>query len=185
MTKHSNRPPSFIRRVASTWIDFVLLAGVYIVLGFISENIFDVDAYPPPRSERDFDVFWFFVCGIGMIAATYLIFSYKIIGATLGQALMNIRIRSEDGNNLTNSNIIRRVFIALFRLFLITIPGPLIALLFFAIGASLLNEALSFVLLLATLLGLFYRSFVKYKNGKNQSYSDKYSRTVCIDLSKS
>jgi uncharacterized RDD family membrane protein YckC len=182
-------PPSFLKRVAATWIDFVLLLGTYLLLGFLTEHLFQQEAYPPPRgmqlySERDFDVFWFFVHSTAWLVVIYLGISYRIYGATLGQRLLKIRILNAEGGALSAKNILLRILVVLFRLFLIAIPGPLIALLFLAYTAQFLNEALSLLCLLAVVFGLICRSYVKYRDGRTRSIGDRFSQTICVDLSK-
>lgn len=189
MNTQSYLPPSFTKRLAATWIDIVLLVGVYIALGFASAHLFSVEAYPPRKpmqlyTQREFDIFWFFVRSTAVLVTLYLGLSYKLFGATLGQILLNIRLLNQDGSKLSIKNIVLRIAVVLFRLFLIGIPGPLVALLFFAFSAQYFNEAFSFVLLLSVLLGLFYRSLVKYKNGQTRSPGDKFSRVLCVDISK-
>ena len=189
MSKLDCQPPSFLKRVAATWVDFVLLVGLYIVLGFLSNRMFLKDAYPPATgmqlySERDFDVFWFFVQMTGILVSGYLYISYWFFKGTIGQHLTNIRMISEGSEELSLAHIIRRILVVLFRLFLIGIPGPIVALIYFAISLQILNEALSLTLLLAVVFGFFYRSFTKYREGNTQSLGDRMSGTHFIDLSK-
>ena len=189
MSKLDFHPTSFLKRVAATWVDFVLLVGLYIILGFLSNRMFLKDAYPPATgmqlySERDFDVFWFFVQMTGILVSGYLYVSYRFFKGTIGQHLTNIRLISEEGEELSLAHVIRRIFIVLFRLFLIAIPGPIVALIYFSISLQILNEALSLTLLLAVVLGFFYRSFTKYREGNTQSLVDQFSRTRFIDMSK-
>lgn len=182
-------PPSFSKRVAAAWVDFVLLVGLYIILGFLSDRMFLKDAYPPATgmqlySERDFDVFWFFVQMTGVIVSVYLYVSYRLFKGTIGQHLTNIRLTSEESEVLHQAHIIRRILLVLFRLFLIAIPGPIVALIYFSISLQILNEALSLTLLLAVVFGFFYRSFTKYRAGNTQSFGDRVSGTRFVDISK-
>ena len=188
MSQLDLQPPSFLKRVAATWIDFVLLVGLYIILGFLSNRMFLKDAYPPATgmqlySERDFDVFWFFVQMTGILVSSYLYVSYRFFKGTIGQHLTNIRLISEGSEELSQARIIRRILVVLFRLFLIGIPGPIVALIYLGISLQILNEAFSLTLLLAVVLGFFYRSFVKYREGNSQSIGDRISGTQFIDLS--
>jgi hypothetical protein len=162
---------------------------MYIALGFASAHLFSVDAYPPRKpmqlyTQREFNIFGFFVLSTAILVTLYLGLSYKVVGATFGQNLLNIRLLNQDGRELSNKNIVLRIVVVLFRLFLVAIPGPLVALLFFAFSAHYLNEAFSFVLLLSVVLGLFYRALVKYKNGQTRSIGDKFSGVLCVDISK-
>ncbi|GEM_PF-4388525 len=134
--------------------------------------------------ERDFDVFWFFVKMTGVLVSGYLYVSYRFFKGTLGQHLTNIRLRSQESEALSIANIIRRILVVLFRLFLIAIPGPIVALIYFSISLQILNEALSLTLLLAVVLGFFYRSFTKYREGNTLSFGDRVSGTRFIDMSK-
>ena len=182
-------PPSFLKRVAATWVDFVILIGLYIILGFLSNKIFLKDAYPPARgmqlySERDFDVFWFFVQMTGLLVSGYLYISYRFFKGTLGQHLTNIRMTSRESEDLSLAHIVRRILVVLCRLFLIAIPGPIVALIYFSISLQILNEALSLTLLLAVVFGFFYRSFTKYREGNTTSFGDRVSRTRFIDINK-
>lgn len=179
--------PSFWRCVAATWIDFVMLLGVYLLLGFITENLFARDAYPPARgmqlySKRDFIVFWFFVRWILIITAVYLFVFYKFFGGTIGQKFTQIKLEQVNGDDLNNKNIILRIIAVLFTLIIIMIPGPLVALIFFIIGASLLNESLSMGLLLTAILGLFFISYQRYKKGYKRSMKDKFSNTRLVKI---
>lgn len=190
MNKSEFIPPSFSKRAAATFIDFLLLFGAYLVLGFISEHLYKVDAYPPPTgmqfySERDFSVFWFFVRSIFILTITYLWVSYQFFGATLGQKLARIKLLNEAGSKLTTKNIFLRIISVILRLFLISVPGPIVAILFLAIGESFLNETLSMLLLMMAVLALLYFSITKYQQGDKRSISDRISNTIMIDLDKS
>ena len=180
-------PPTFLKRVAATWIDFVLLIGVFILLGFISEHLFLKEAYPQPTgmqlySERDFDVFWFFLQSTAVIVTLYLAVSYGAFKGTLGQYMLNIRMLGKDGSKLSQGNILLRIMVVLIRLFLISVPGPIAAILFLMFSIEIFNEAFSLVLLLGVTFGLFYRSYTKYRGGKVRSLSDRISGTIFVDL---
>jgi magnesium-transporting ATPase (P-type) len=171
-------PPTFLQRCKATWIDAVLLLGAYLIFGFSSKYLFDVNAYPPPTSmqfysERDFHVFWFFVT-----STIVLFISYRIWGQTVGQRLAGLHVLSEQGGRLTSSNIVRRILIVLLRLFLIFIPGPVAAIIFISFASPFLNPAFSMALLVGALLVLLYRSYTKYNQGKTRSLSDRLSGTI-------
>ena len=189
MNNASYLPPTFTKRLAAAWIDIVLLVGMYIILGFASTHLFRVDAYPPPKpmqlyTQREFDILWFFIQSTAILVSFYLFISYKFAGATLGQNLLNVRLLNYDGGKLSNKNIILRIILVLFRLFLFAFPGPIVAILFFVFSKEYLNEALSFLLLVSAALGIFYRSIRKYKDGYTRSLGDKFSKTLCVDFSR-
>ena len=180
-------PPSFWKRISAFWIDFVMLLGVYLTLGVLSEILYQQDAYPPPTgmqlySERDFAVYWFFVRTSLVIVGLYLIVCYKFFGATLGQRLTDIRLVNENGTALTNKNIFVRILLVIVALLLIMVPGPVVAILFIAIGTTLLNPALSVLVLLAVVFFLFYLTLTNYQNGKTRTFKDIFSGTRMIDM---
>ena len=181
--------PTFWKRAAATWIDLVLLVGVYFLLGFLSEHLYRIDAYPPPSgmqlySEREFLVFWFFVRTIFLLTLAYQLASYKIFKATLGQKLTQLKVFKENGDALDNKNILLRLIAVFFTLFVIFIPGPIIAMAFFHFGSALLNPALSMLFLVSALLGFLYFAMRSYTNGQKKSFSDMFSKTILRDISK-
>lgn len=181
--------PSYWRKFSSVWIDFVLLFGAYLLLGYISEHVFQEDAYPPPTgmqlySERDFAVYWFFVQWILILSTIYLFFCYRFIGFTLGQRLVGIKVLNKSGEELNYSNIILRILVVLFVLLLLMIPGPIAALLFILMGAQLLNVSFSVTLLLLVVSLLVYISYSRYVKGETRSLKDKLSKTIVVDLRK-
>jgi len=184
-----DRAPTFWRRASAAWLDFILLLCAYMVLGFISERLFLEDAYPPASgmdlySARDFAVYWFFVRWILFLTAAYLLVSYKVFGATLGQTIAQIRVRHSSGEALSNKNIFLRVAIVLFMLILVMVPGPVVAILFLIIGSAILNGALSVALLLGVVLYFFYRAFTRYNRGEKLSTKDKLSGTAVFEVAK-
>lgn len=156
-------------------------------MGFVSEHLFLEDAYPKPTgmqfySERDFAVYWFFVRTSMLLVTCYLFVSYKFFGATFGQKLLNIRLFHHDGSALSIKNILLRIAITLVLVMLLMGPGPLVALLFIAIGTEYLNTAFSVLLLLAFTAFLFYRAFYRYQSGFTRSMKDRLSLTTMVDL---
>ena len=187
-THHKNfLPPPYWKRVSAIWIDFLLLLGVYLILGFLSDYLYQESAYPPAKgmqlySARDFVVYWFFVRWVLIITAAYLLLSYKFMGATLGQKMVGIRLLTKQGLPLSNKNIVVRTCLVIALLVFIMLPGPVIAILFFAIGAKLLNTALSVLILLIIVFSLLYFSIMSYQKGNTQSYKDKLSQTRMVDI---
>lgn len=187
MSDRKHIPPSFWQRTAATWIDFVLLLGCYMVLGFVSEHLFQRDAYPRAEAMqlytlRDFLVFRFFVLSTIALTVLYLGLCYAVFGATIGQCLARVRLLHWEGGKLTFGNIAKRIVTVLVRLFVIFIPGPIIAIIFILSNSSWLNPSLSIALLMAALLGLLYGSFVRYKRGNTLSFSDAFSGTILVDV---
>ena len=185
----TTRTPSFWRRMSALWIDFALLLGAYMILGFISENIFSKDAYPRATSmaiyvDLDFRVYWFFVRWILILTAVYLLISYLIFGRTLGQIISRIRLFHRSGSALSKTNIFLRTAIVLIILALIMIPGPVVAILYFIAGERMLNGALSMALLLGVVFFIFYRSFTQYSQGKSRSLKDRLSGTIMLRTDK-
>jgi len=177
--------PSFWQRARATWIDTVLLIGAYIALGYLSETLFDRDAYPPAKgmqfySEYDFEIFKFFVVATIILTSTYLFVSYTFTGGTLGQKITGLQLVQANGEALSLKSTLLRIFSVLLKLFLVMIPGPLIAFLFFAIGANILNPALSMALLVLALLGLLRRSILRYEDGHTTSMTDAISGTTLV-----
>lgn len=183
----SNMAPSFWKKLSAAWIDFVLLVGAYLVLGFLSEHIFLEDAYPPATgmqlySEREFAVYWFFVRWSMILTFLYLLVSYKVFGGTVGQKLLRLQLLDKSMGPLSNKNILLRIFVVLTVLILLMVPGPVVALMFLILGAELLNASLSVLILLSCAFSLFYFSFTRYSRGKTRSLKDKLSQTVLVDL---
>jgi len=181
--------PSYWRKLSSVWIDCVLLFGVYLLLGYVSEHVFQEDAYPPPRgmqlySEKDFAVYWFFVRWTLILTASYLFFCYKFVGCTLGQRLVGIKVLSNSGTNLTIKNIALRIIFVLFVLLLLMVPGPVAALLFILVGSDIFNVAFSVALLLSVIAALFFLSYSRYEKGQTCSWKDRISKTIVVDLQK-
>ena len=181
-----HQPPGFWRRARAAWIDLVLLASCYLVMGHLSETLFHRDAYPPPKpmqlySERDFAVYLFFVIGTFVLVTVYMLVAYTCFRMTLGQRLAAIRVLPQSGGELPLQAILLRLLATLSKVFLILVPGPLVALLFFIVGAGVFNPTLSLILLLAAILALFYGSMVKYERGKTRSFGDRVSGTIMVD----
>lgn len=184
-----DQSPSFCKKLSAGWIDFVLLVGAYLVLGFISEHIFLEDAYPPATgmqlySQRDFVVYWFFVRWSMILTFLYLLVSYKIFGGTVGQKLLKLKLLDRSMGALTNKNIFLRILVVLTTLILLMVPGPVVALMFVILGAEFLNTSFSVVLLLSVIFSLFYFSFTRYSRGKTRSLKDMLSQTVLVDMNK-
>ncbi|TVP80360.1 MAG: hypothetical protein EA353_04065 [Puniceicoccaceae bacterium] len=187
MIELSSRPPAFLKRCASFWIDLVLLLGTYLILGFSFRHIFDADAYPKPTgmqlySERDFAVYWFFVRNTLILSSVYLFVAYRFFGATLGQAMTGIRLYEKNGGTLATYHIMMRIVSVQLKWFFVFFPGPIVAFLFLAFTASFLGSAVSMVLLVAALLGLLFRSITRYNKGRTRSLSDRLSKTYLVDI---
>ena len=126
-------PPSFPRRCAAAWVDFLLLLCVYFVLGFVFRHVFDADAYPRPTgmqfySERDFAVYWFFVRTTAAFIVVYMAGSYRLIGGTVGQRMAQIGRVASDGGPLGARRLTLRILVVLFKAFIVFFPGPIAAL---------------------------------------------------------
>jgi uncharacterized RDD family membrane protein YckC len=176
-------PPGFFQRAAAAWVDFILLLGSYIVLGALSEVVLRRDAFPPPQamqlySQRDFAVFVFFASGTVILTIIYLFLCYTLRGATFGQRLAQIRVLDKQGGPIRFRSTAIRTAIAVLRLFLIFIPGPIIAIAFLIIGSNYLNPALSMALLVGVLFGMVYISYAKYRSGRTRSATDYLSGTI-------
>ena len=179
------KSPSFWKKISAFWIDFVFLVAAYLILGYLSEHIFQKDAYPPPTSmqlysERDFVVYWFFVRWSLILTASYLFICYKFLGATYGQKLVNIKLLNKNKTKLSNKNIILRIIIVLILLLFLMIPGPILAFLYIILSIDILNTAFSVMLLFTVVFVLFYVSFTRYKKGKVRSFKDKLSQTIMV-----
>lgn len=184
-----NLAPSYWRKFSSVWVDCMLLLGAYLLLGYISEHLFQRDAYPPAMgmqfySERDFLVYWFFVRWTLILTASYLFVCYKYFGFTLGQRLVGIKVLGFSGETLNIKHILLRIIVILFLLLLLMGPGPIAALLFIIVGSQILNVAFSVALLLSVIAALVYFSYSRYVKGKTRSWKDKISNTIVVDLKK-
>lgn len=180
-------PPSFAQRAGATWVDFVLLLGAYLVLGAVSEHLFQRTAYPPASAmqlydQRDFDVFVFFALSTVLLTTGYLLLCYLVFAATLGQRLAGIRLRNRHGDRPATGQILLRIALVLLRLFFILIPGPIAAVGFVLLGAHYLNAAFSMALLAAALLGILYCSIARYRSGHTTSATDFLTGTRLVRI---
>jgi hypothetical protein len=180
--------PTFWRRALAAWVDFVLLVGCYLLLGEVAERLFLESAYPRPEpmqlyTRRDFEVFQFFAAATCVLTILYLALCYGIFGVTAGQRLAGLRLVCPDGKRPGPARVALRIFTVLVRLFLIFVPGPIVAGLFLLFGSLLLNPALSVALLVGVICFFIWLAARRDQNGSARTLSDWFSGTRIVAAS--
>ncbi len=198
-------PVSFWRRAGANFADVVVAALVLMVVASFMER------GPPPTgmsfyTEQDFiNYFRLLLVAFSFPFINTLLTRFGPWGGSFGQGLCGIRLVSFSGGEVSLKALVVRFIRTMFLVALITIPGPLIALIVGVLSSALLHESfttadellrraglpdlarwsihsLSFIALLAALWFVIVRPVIRMglKRERWLSWVDRWTKTTYV-----
>lgn len=180
------------QRFFAWFIDFTTLVPIY----FLSYKVFEkllktYKVYPPLRSRgmfsydrAAFEAFWYSVLFIFLTSIIVKGISYLKYNRTMGEALVRLKRRQENGEELTKSNRIRLVLATVIKIAFICLPGPLVAMfnkyVLGPMGAHGVGELLFFGSLFLLIVALFFfliSPIIAYFKKDKASWVEKFTKT--------